>query len=66
MGNYASVTEWPAVDQSNESESSAEHLESLTKQRLSKQCSLKPKMSAAFDISSDTELKKLLRDPIKG
>ena len=56
-----SVSERPAAEQSNESESSAERLESPTKQGPTEQRSLEPEISAEFDISSDTELKKPLK-----
>ena len=52
----------PAVEQSNEFESRAERLESPVKQGPTEQRSLEPEISAEFDISSETELKKPLRD----
>jgi len=52
-----SESERPAVEQSNEFESSAERLQSPMKQGPTDQRSLEPDISAAFDISSDTELK---------
>jgi len=57
-----SESERPAVEQSNEFESSTERLESPTKQGPTEQRSLEPEISAEFDISSETELKTPLRD----
>ena len=57
-----SESERPAVEQSNEFESSTERLESLTKEGPTEQCLPEPEISAEFDISSDTELKTPLKD----
>jgi len=55
-----SESELPAVEQSNEFESSTERLGRPAKQGPIEQRSLELKISAEFDISSDTELKKPL------
>jgi len=57
-----SESERPAVEQSNEFESSTERLESPTKQGPTEQRSQETEISAEFVISSDTELKTPLRD----
>jgi len=65
MGNGESAvsnSKRPAVEQSNEFESSAERLESPVKQGPTEQHSLEPEISAEFDISSDTKLNKPLGD----
>jgi len=55
-------SERPAVELSNEFESSAKRLGSPTKQGPTEQHSLEPEITAECDISSDTELKKTLGD----
>jgi len=52
-----SESERPAVEQSNEFESSAGRLGSPTKQGPAQQRSIEPEISAECDISSGTELK---------
>ena len=56
-----SESERPAVEQSNEFESSAGRLGSPTKQGPTERRSLEPEILTEFDISSDTELKTPLR-----
>jgi len=57
-----SESERPAVEQSNEFESSAERLKSPMKQGPTEQRSVEPEISADFDNSFDTGLKTPLRD----
>jgi len=57
-----SESERPAVEQSNEFESSAERLGSPTNQGPAKQRSSELEISAEFNVCSDTELKKPLGD----